>query len=101
MGSLVATRRDQRLIGIDFEPEDDGDQEQGDIKLSNLTERQDGMSHFEMTSFLDRVDSIQSRLMESLITGQKDPIFARPQPQPKLKPEPNGQSLSDSNSKKV
>jgi hypothetical protein len=29
----------------------------------------------EVNSFLDKVDSIQSRFLESLITGQRDAIF--------------------------
>jgi len=56
------------------------------------------MSQFEMTSFLDRVDSIQRKFIDILINGQKDPMFARPQPQPKSKPESHGQSQSDSKS---
>jgi hypothetical protein len=56
------------------------------------------MSHFEMTNFVDRVDSIQRKFMESLITGQRDPMFVRPQTQPKFKPEPQGQLQSNSKS---
>ncbi len=29
----------------------------------------------ELESFLEKVDSIQRRFLESLITGQRDPIF--------------------------
>lgn len=54
------------------------------------------MSHFEMTNFLDKVDSIQRKFLESLITGQRDPVFTRPQPHPK--PAPRGQSQSGSKS---
>jgi hypothetical protein len=63
-----------------------------------LFERRDEMNHFEMNSFLDKVDSIQRKFMESLITGQRDPMFSRPLPQPKSKLEAHGQSLSDSKS---
>jgi hypothetical protein len=54
------------------------------------------MSHFEMAIFLDRVDSIQRKFLESLITGQRGPLFARSQPQ--SKPEPYAQSQSGSKS---
>jgi hypothetical protein len=47
----------------------------------------------EMRGFLDKVDSIHSKFLESLITGQRDPIFA----ERKRKPGPEDQVESDSN----
>lgn len=46
----------------------------------------------EMNSVLDRVDSIQRKFMESLITGRRDPIFN----DPISKPAPPGELPSDS-----
>jgi hypothetical protein len=31
-----------------------------------------------MKNFLDQVDSIQTRFLESLITGQRNPVFRNP-----------------------
>jgi hypothetical protein len=52
------------------------------------------MSHFEMTKFLGSVDAIQQKFLESLVTGQRDPIFMQPKPKapPLAKPSSNVKS---------
>ena len=40
----------------------------------------------EMRTFLEKVDSIQQKFMESLITGQRDPIFGEQQHSATLNP---------------
>lgn len=45
----------------------------------------------EMKDFLSRVDSIQSKFLESLITGRRDPIFTEKEAQ--QIPDSRGESL--------
>jgi len=41
----------------------------------------------ENLSFLDKVDSIHRKFIESLVTGPRDPKFVQPRPKPQPKPE--------------
>jgi hypothetical protein len=41
----------------------------------------------DMASFLSTVDSIQSRFMESLITGRREALFPKAQAERSLEPE--------------
>lgn len=54
-------------------------------------ERRDEMNHFEMSNFLDRIDAIQLKFLESLVTGQRDPLFIQRKP----KAPPLAKSSSD------
>lgn len=41
----------------------------------------------ESNSFLEKVDSIQRRFLESLITGQRDPVFRKTRATPRFEVE--------------
>jgi hypothetical protein len=44
----------------------------------------------EVNSFLNKVDSIQSRFLESLITGQRDAMFRETHANPKSESDSDG-----------